>query len=103
MTSQPDQPGDPTPDEGDGITPEQAMGLMFQVAEARHRLRRSLIWGLVWVALGGIVTLATYADAQQQAVSTGEGHYYVMWGLIVFGLWKAARATWGLIRLRRFP
>jgi|GEM_PF-2599024 len=61
----------------------------------RKVLRRALIW-LAVAIVAGLISLGTYADAQQQALETGSGTYYVWWGPMVLGGWKALRHFWVL-------
>ncbi len=71
------------------------------MTDIRRRAWRSLIWGLVIAFVAGMISLATYADAQTQAAQTGQGSYYVLWGAIAFGLFKAGRAARVLLAIRR--
>ncbi len=78
-----------------------AYQVIINVLAVRRRAWRALVIGLLLAILGGVVSLATYADAEQQATQTGEGHYYVLWGVMAYGLYKATRAVWVLFRIHR--
>lgn len=55
-------------------------------AEAKRDIRK----GLIWVVIGGFLTIGTYTVA-----APGE-RFVVFWGLIVFGGWKLIRGLWDL-------
>jgi ferric-dicitrate binding protein FerR (iron transport regulator) len=91
-----------TPDT-DEPTPEQVNELLTLLAAVQAARRRA--WWRVGIGLAvalaaALMSLATYAEAGEQAAQTGTGTYYLWWGPIVFGGWMALRAAWALFRLR---
>lgn len=82
---------------------DDIMRMLVEAGQVRRHAIRGLVIGLAIAAVAGLITLATYASAQDQAAQTGEGHYYVLWGGIVFGLLRAGRAARVLFKLRGLP
>jgi hypothetical protein len=91
-------------EEHHGAISEADFIALGELLDARRRARRSLVWGVLIIAVAGVVSLATYADAQQQAAQTGEGSYYVLWGAMLFGglkVFRAGRVLWAVSRALR--
>lgn len=87
---------------GDG-TADGTRSLFDDYMDARsYFLWRIIGWTLLVLILGGL-TLAFYLNAQQAAdnpfSSDEDRTYYVLWGPMAFGAWKAIQAGLGLRRL----
>ena len=52
-------------------------------------MNKDLVWGIGLLAIGGIVTLATYTSAQ------GGGTHFVMWGLMAYGGFRLIKGLLG--------
>jgi hypothetical protein len=63
--------------------------------QIRSSLYKSLAIGLALLSVGAVMTFATYVNAE------GGGTYYILWGPMVFGLWRTAKAGWGLWELNQ--
>lgn len=68
--------------------------------EARARLvRTAVIWGAIAVA-ALVFSVYTFLEAQDAAADgSGGGSYWVLWGPVVFGGWRAIQAAIGAARL----
>jgi hypothetical protein len=79
----------------------EAIGELLAV---RRRARRSLVIGLVIAIVAGLVSLGSYAaaDAAAQTDPTaGAQTYYILWGAVAFGVFKAGRAARALFHIRK--
>jgi len=54
----------------------------------RDKYARHMLYGILWIAGGGLVTLLTYSMAK------GGGIYFIFWGAM---LWGAIDFIWGLV------
>lgn len=64
-------------------------GQQLANAYARH-----MIFGILWVAGGTVVTIATY----QAAFAAGGGTYIIAWGAILFGIIDFFRGFFGWLK-----
>ncbi|MDL5158901.1 hypothetical protein [Actinomycetospora termitidis] len=57
-------------------------------AERGSLARRRLVVGAIWLILGVLVTVITYANA------AGGGIYVVAWGPMIFGVFRIVQGLW---------
>jgi hypothetical protein len=65
-----------------------AAGAPADTAFMREAGKKQLIVGLVMAGIGLAISLGSYAAASS---SSGGGPYFLMWGLVIFGLIRAFR------------
>jgi len=82
-------PSEPSPDLYRAVSPEQR-----QIWERKGR--RAVIFGVLWVSAGLLITLITYARAQ------GGGVYIVAWGPMLYGAYRFITGV-RLLNKRREP
>ncbi len=62
--------------------------------EIAKRYARHMIYGVLWVVGGTVVTVATYGAASEG------GKYVVAWGAIVYGAIDFFRGLWGWLKYK---
>jgi hypothetical protein len=65
-----------------------AAGAAADTALMREAGKKQLIMGLVIAGIGLAISVGSYAAASS---SSGGGSYFLMWGLVIFGLIRAFR------------
>ena len=66
------------------------------VAQIRSHSYKSIAWGIGLIAVGIVLTLGSVYNAE---AGENGGVYYLVWGPVVFGLWRIGKAGWGLWQL----
>ena len=102
--------GQQPPDDQELPTDQELLVYLAELREAARIARRRAWWRLalrlVLAVVAGLISLATYStagqEAAQEAARTGEGSgtYVVWWGPMAYGGWLALTAVMRLWRLR---
>jgi hypothetical protein len=83
---------------GHARTTSAARAAPVGVDDALAEGRRATFIGLAWMVGGTAVTFATY-----EVAGSGGGRYFVLWGAVIFGAYRAVRGLAQMFRAGRAP